>query len=311
MIIAIIVILVLLIAVFVAGWYLCDVTLKRGVKVFAAKNTGDDSELNTMNSRSEIYKAYMEENGHDEYIQSEDGLRLHALRLSPAEPSDKWILVCHPYRSRAKHMGAMSSAFIEWGFNVLAIDARAHGNSGGTMIGMGWRERSDVLLWIEKLLAEHPNAKIALYGVSMGGATVACVSGEILPPQVKCIIEDCGFSSVINILKIHQRRMFRLPPFPVLYVSSLICRLRAGYFFGEACAYKQVAKCRLPMLFIHGLSDRFVPPDMLDDMFNAATCEKEKLLVPNAQHGNSEAVAPELYRETVKRFLEKYIPPAV
>lgn len=305
--IIILIIAALLLALLIAcGWYLCDVTLKRGVTVFAAKNSSNDSELNTMSLRSEQFRDFMENNSEHEYMVNDKGYRLHALKLTADPHSDKWIIVCHPYRSRAKDMGAMCSSFVEWGYNVLALDARAHGNSNGKMIGMGWMERSDTMLWIEKLLAEHPNAEIALYGVSMGGAGVACVCGEALPPQVKCVIEDCGFSSVLKIFKMHQRRMFKLPAFPLLYVSSLICKLRVGYFFGEANAAAQVAKCRIPILMIHGLDDKFVPPQMLDDMYNAAKCEKQKLLIPGAQHGESEAVAPELYRKTVKEFIEKH-----
>lgn len=306
MIVILIIAVLLLLMLIAGGWYLCDVTLKRGVTVFAAKNNTNDSELNTMSRRAEQYRAFMEDNSADEYMTNDEGMRLHALKITSDQNSDKWIIVCHPYRSRARNMGAMCSSFAEWGYNVLALDARAHGNSNGKMIGMVWMERSDIMLWIEKLLAEHPNAEIALYGVSMGGAAVACVSGEILPPQVKCIIEDCGFSSVLKILKMHQRRMFKLPSFPLLYVSTLICRLRAGYFFGEASAAAQVAKCRLPILMIHGLDDKFVPPEMLNDMYNAAKCEKQKLLIPGAQHGESEAVAPELYRKTIKAFLGKH-----
>ena len=146
MIVILIIAVLLLLMLIAGGWYLCDVTLKRGVTVFAAKNNTNDSELNTMSRRAEQYRAFMEDNSADEYMTNDEGMRLHALKITSDQNSDKWIIVCHPYRSRARNMGAMCSSFAEWGYNVLALDARAHGNSNGKMIGMGWMERSDIML---------------------------------------------------------------------------------------------------------------------------------------------------------------------
>ncbi len=62
-------------------------------------------------------------------------------------------------------------------------------------------------------LKEDPNAEIALFGVSMGGATAMMTSGEDLPSNVKVIIEDCGYSTVIDEFTYQLKDLFHLPSF--------------------------------------------------------------------------------------------------
>ena len=76
-----------------------------------------------------------------------------------------------------------------------------------------------------------------LYGVSMGAATVMMASGEAdLPVQVRCVIEDCGYTSVWDEFSGQLKELFGLPPFPVLNAADLVCRIRAGYSITEASA---------------------------------------------------------------------------
>ena len=102
--------------------------------------------------------------------------------------------------------------------------------------------------------------------------------------------------------------MFGLPTFPVLDAASLVTQIRAGYGFKEASAADQVAKTSLPILFIHGEEDDFVPYWMLDVVYDAcASADKERLSVPGAGHGEAAKEDPELYWATVEAFLDKYI----
>ena len=100
---------------------------------------------------------------------------------------------------------------------------------------------------------------------------------------------------------------FNLPSFPLLNAASLITDIKAGYNFKEASAINQVKKLKKPALFIHGDKDTFVPFSMLDEVYNAASCEKEKLVVKGAGHAKSSSVDPDLYWGTIKNFLNKYV----
>ena len=173
---------------------------------------------------------------------------------------------------------------------------------------MGWLERKDIVDWVGTLVEQDPEAEIVLFGVSMGGATVMMTAGEELPANVKCVIEDCGYSSVWDEFAGQLDELFGLPTFPVLDVASLVTQFRAGFGFKEASSVEQLKKTSLPVLFIHGEEDTFVPYSMLDLVYEAcASPEKERLSVPGAGHGEASWEDPELYWSTVERFLAAHV----
>ena len=234
-------------------------------------------------------------------------LKLQGYLYENAEANTKWTIVTHGYTSRAASMTRYIRNFHEQGYNVLAPDLRGHGNSEGNYIGMGWHDRLDMLQWIDQIIEKDPNAEIVLFGVSMGGATVMMASGEDLPPNVKVIVQDCGYSSVSDVFSYQLDDLFGLPPFPVLNAANTVTNIRAGYDLFEASAVNQVAKSKTPILFIHGDEDTFVPYEMLDEVYDAATVEKEKLIIKGAGHGDAEKVDPETYWNTVWSFVERFM----
>lgn len=248
-------------------------------------------------------KKWYDEQGEDIYIKPAS-LRLHGKLFK--NDSSNYALVCHGYTSKAKHMAGFVNKFYSLGYNVLAVDARAHGDSEGTKIGMGWPERMDVIEWIKLILSWNSDAKIILHGVSMGAATVLMTSGEALPENVKVVIADCGYTSEWDEFR-READVLHIPWFPVLNVASKLSKLYDGYNFKQASAIEQVKKSRIPTLFIHGSEDELVPYDMLGKLYSAASCEKECLTVDGAGHALSSSVEPELYWNTVESFIEKYI----
>lgn len=275
-----------------------------------------DAEQDTQSTGAEIspelQKFYEEAaewfaTGDESTLTSGDGLTLKA-RYFPQEDSHRCVIVCHGYGGNGAQMFGYAKQFYSMGCSVLVPDARAHGESEGAYYGMGWLERKDVLGWADQLIAVDPEAEIVLFGVSMGGATVMMTAGEDLPEQVKCIVEDCGYTSVWDEFSLQLRTLFGAPDFPLMYTTDLICKLRAGYGFQEASAVEQLKKAEVPMLFIHGEEDTFVPYSMLDPVYEAcASTEKERLTVPGAGHGAAASTDPDLYWSTVETFINKHL----
>ena len=243
----------------------------------------------------------------DVWITSFDGLRLHGLSVRQKKHTDLWAIGVHGYTGDAEEMGFRAGEFYRKGYNVLFPDNRGHGKSQGNYVGMGWHDRLDILKWIDFLTEEEPGCRIILYGVSMGGAAVMMADGEELPDNVKIIVEDCGYSSVKEEMAHEARYLFRMPYFPLVSAASLICRLRAGYTFGEASSVKQLKRCERPILFIHGGSDTFVPFAMLDQVYAAAPQPKEKLQIEGAGHAESCFVDPKRYWGAVFGFIGRYM----
>ena len=194
--------------------------------------------------------------------------------------------------------------FSEKGYNVLIPSMRASNDSEGQYIGMGWLDKDDLQCWINLIIEQNDNAEIILHGSSMGAATVLMASGDELPSNVKAIIEDSGYTSVWDIFASEAKARFNLPKFPILNMFELVANIRAKYDIKEASAVEQVKKSNVPILFIHGDSDDFVPEYMCEELYEAANCRKDKLIIHNAGHTESRYKEPDTYYNKIFDFLE-------
>ena len=242
----------------------------------------------------------------DVFINSFDNLKLHGYILK-TENSDKWAITVHGYTNKAESMSAMAYKYHSLGYNILMPDLRGHGKSEGSYVGMGWHDRLDILKWIDLIIKENKDAKILLHGISMGAGTVMMVSGEELPENVKVIIEDCGYTSAKEQLAYNLKTIFKLPSFPILNFCSLITKIKDNYFISEASAIKQLQKAKVPILFIHGDKDKFVPFYMLDKLYNACSSKKDKLIIKDVGHAKSESLKSDLYWNKVEDFIKPYM----
>lgn len=240
-------------------------------------------------------------------ITSDDDLKLHALFYEQEKESHKWVIGLHGYTGENIFMTQWARHYYDEGYHFVAPNFRGHGDSEGDYIGMGWDDRKDVLNWIDKVISMDPEAEIVVFGVSMGGATVMMTSGEKLPDNVKVLVEDCGYTSAYDVFVYQLHELYGLPPFPVLNAADTMAQIRAGYSIKDASALKQLKNNKTPILFIHGEEDKFVPYEMVDQLYAATDAPKEKLIIPKAGHAESEEMDPEKYWTTVFKFVGKYI----
>lgn len=241
----------------------------------------------------------------DVEIRSDDGLRLVGDLFPAPEERHRWVIAVHGYTGRRQHMYAYGAYYAEQGYHVLTPDLRAHGESEGRYIGMGWLDRKDLLKWIDLILDRDSAAEIVLHGVSMGGGTVMMTAGEALPGNVVAVVDDCGYTSVWDVFSDEMKYLFHLPDFPFLYTASGIAKLRVGYSFREASALEQVKKATVPMLFMHGSQDNFVHTEMVYALYDACPTEKELFIAEGAGHGQALYLDPEAYFDCVFSFLER------
>ena len=124
---------------------------------------------------------------------------------------------------------------------------------------------------------------------------------------MKCFVEDCGYTSVWEQFAKELNGQFGLPAFPLLDAASALCEVKYGWNFREASALEQVRKSALPMLFIHGDADDYVPTEMVYPLYEAKPGEKELWVVPGAAHAMSYRDNREEYTRRVGEFVGKYI----
>lgn len=238
-----------------------------------------------------------------------DGTKLQGYYLPAEKKSTKLAILVHGYRSDATMMGDYGKYYRNHGFNVFMADNRGHGKSGGKYVGMGYKDSQDYIQWINLLLKNKlpGNTKIVLHGISMGGATVATMTGsKDLPSQVKVAVDDCGYSSVKDEFGYQITQMFHLPSFPLLNIASLESKVLAGYSFEDANPSEAVKHSETPTLFIHGGEDDYNPTWMGIENYQNAPAKKDLFIVPSAEHGLSYYVDQSGYEAKLTEFIQKY-----
>lgn len=300
-----------------AGYYMLGYALKPEGLVTRSRNTQASLEymqetypevgqwIDSLQTAGSLY---------DLYIENEEGIPLHALYVPAADSTNRTAVIVHGYTDNSIRMLMIGYLYSrKLGYNILLPDLYGHGLSGGTEAQMGWKDRLDVLLWTDEAnRLWGGNTQMVVHGISMGAATTMCVSGEVQhglhqQPFIKCFVEDCGYTSVWDEFKGELRNQFGLPSFPLLDVASALCQMEYGWNFREASPLEQVRKCTLPMLFIHGDADTFVPTWMVYPLYEAKPAPKELWIVPGAEHAAAYKENPETYTRKISDFVGKYI----
>lgn len=232
---------------------------------------------------------------------------LYADYYESKENSDIYAISCHGYTGMPSQNNIYARRFYEMGYHVILPYLRAHGKSEHPYCSMGWFDRLDIIDWVNYIIEKNPNARIILHGVSMGAATVMMATGEDLPNNVICCIEDCGYTSLWDQYSVQIRETLKLPPELMLNIINPVARVRLGFDFKKVSPLESVKKSKTPTLFIHGDKDDFVPFWMNYPLYSKASCEKERLVVPGATHAASGYLFPDIYWEAITSFINKYI----
>lgn len=238
------------------------------------------------------------------YIKSFDGLRLYGALLE--NYSDKIIICVHGFTgSGKKDFASLAQAYYKNGYNVLLVDNRAHGQSEGKYVGFGVLDRLDLRNWVKYVINRFgSNVQIFLHGISMGAATVLMAS-SIMPKNVRGIIADCGFTSVYEIFEYVLKRDYHLPKFPIIYLTNIMSKIRAGYGYKDVNTTAEIARSDIPILFIHGENDEFVPLWMTMKNYSHCKAYKELFIVKESEHAESHYIDKKGYERRILTFIEK------
>lgn len=239
----------------------------------------------------------------DVYIDSYDGTRL-AGHWRACPQARRIILAMHGWRSSwSGDFGMIAEFWHAQGCSVLYAEQRGQNNSGGACMGFGLLERFDCREWV-KWICGHNREQLPVYlaGVSMGAATVLMAAGSPLPGQVRGILSDCAFTSPEAIWSHVARNNLHL-----LYglrrpAVNAICKRKLRVGAGDYSTLEALRRCELPVLFVHGADDHFVPVEMTYENYRACRGPKRLLVVPGADHGMSYAVDRLGYQEAMTQF---------
>ena len=218
------------------------------------------------------------------------------------------IIAMHGWRSSwNRDFGLIDAFWHNADCCILYAEQRGQNNSGGKYIGFGLTERYDCVEWIHWVRRRF-GTKIPIYlaGVSMGASTVLMAGGLALPAQVRGIIADCGFTSPYHIWEHVVKKNLHLSYKIRARMADRLCRRRIRIGPNDYSTVEAMKSVQVPVLFIHGAEDHFVPVGMTYENYNACVAPKYLLIVEGADHGMSYLVDPKAYEKAIVSFWQTY-----
>ena len=239
-------------------------------------------------------------------IMAHDGIMLTG-HYHHCENPKRILIAMHGWRSSwSRDFGGIADFWHNNHCELLYVEQRGQNASEGEYMGFGVIERYDCKKWVE-YVNERTEGELPIYlvGVSMGAATVLMASSLELPTSVHGIMADCGFTSPKAIWKHVVQNNMHIP------YGLVASRIDRSYkkIASEESSYsceQALKECRIPVMFVHGSDDTFVPVEMTYANYKACASEKDLLIIPGAEHGMSYFVDPKKYEKKIKEFWKKY-----
>lgn len=254
-------------------------------------------------------RQWLKEHGAESvFMQNREGLRLHGC-LVPRENAKGTVILFHGYRSNyLVEFNAILETYHRLGFRLLLVDQRCHRLSEGAWITFGVKESRDALDWLSWHNERFGLCPVFMSGLSMGSSTVQYAAGTELPENVRGITADCGFTSPYEILLHVAGKQIGIFAKLLMPAADFWAKLLAGFRLKECDTRTSLARCRVPILMIHGEADDFVPCRMSRESFAACSSEKELHTVAGAGHGVSYLHDRQRLEQALKAFFLRNLP---
>ena len=236
-------------------------------------------------------------------IFSEEGYPLKAEWVD--NNSKKTAILIHGYRTTPyNNFSSIARVFLERGWNVLMVWQRAHGKSGGKATTFGLRESRDPEKWVE-WVDKNIGGSIALYGISMGAASLAFASDQEFSPSVRSMVIDCAYCRPYD-----QMLGMCSGTYSALKFMLVMIRAFAWWFLRvdmTADIRIPLGKTSIPAFFLCGEEDKTVSPEYARSAYEACASEKEICIVPEATHTLSFLAGGEELQDRIFAFLDSKV----
>lgn len=298
MVYVLIAILIIFLIMFIVGIHFTNIAMYPKILDY---NYTYDMELEEGNINKEEYEKLPKE---EFYIKSKFGYKLHAIWF-PNKASKRSIVIVHGITYNIFGSIKYMNMFYKRGFNVLVYDHRFHGKSGGPNCTFGYYEKYDLKTCVDWVLNRvGSNSLVATHGESMGAATV--LQHAAIDDRLAFVIADCPYKSALEEFKYRLKIEYKLPSFPVINIASLVNRFRTKAYFSEMCPINGIKNINIPILFIHGDADTYIPASHSIDMYNLKSERKMLYLAPGAGHAKAFITNKDEYEKVIEEFLNKY-----
>ncbi|MCB2292230.1 alpha/beta hydrolase [Clostridium algoriphilum] len=294
--IIILIVILIIITVFIVCWHFSNIIIHPKVaKYNYTYNCGVE------NGEIQI-KKFIDLEKLDVYIESQYGYKIHGL-FFPNYNSKKAIILCHGITWSLYGSVKYMNMFINRGFSVFMYDHRNHGLSGGLDTSYGYYEKFDLKKctdWLFNKLGK--NIIVGLHGESMGAGIA--LQNIAIDNRIKFCIEDCGYSDAQDLFQHRLEKDYNIKKLPLVKLSGIVIKIRIGWKFKDVSPITTLPKVNIPILFIHGANDDYVPTFMCLKMYSVKNGYKDIYIAPNAGHAQSYLENKDEYEKRVDCFLK-------
>lgn len=278
------------------------------------------------------------------FVMTRDGIRLCGYYV--AASGSRAVILVHGLRDSAAGMAYLAEEYHARGWNVLSVDLRAHGESGGSVFTMGVREGHDLSLWVDELVARFGSESVFLHGVSMGANAVLFYGADsrARSPVVKGIVVDSCFPSYRDTMVRLLTRIVgnRFVALSIACGASVASFVRSGVRYGRMDARPALGYDRrrrktsresspartaeafresrasqsctrgnspraLPVLAFHGGKDAIIPVQPITELFGSGVIpEAELVVIPEAPHIGAYFYERDRYLSKIDTFSRRF-----
>lgn len=273
-------------------------------------NEGKDTKLN---SRKQLeiwnYDAAAFESAYKseiiEVVASDMNIVPIAFYSSQGGRDNKTVIIVHGYGGDYVSTYPQIELYLELGWNVLAIDQRASGNSSSNKVSFGYYEKLDIMAAAE-YVREYTDKTLAVHGISMGGATTGLYSAtEHAKAHIDYIILDSSYDNMRNMYAMIVEQMeVGLPIDYFLFCTDVALRIKYGYGFKDADVAEKVKECTIPTMVIQGSKDDVATVDMGQKIYNHIAADNKEYWLNDTKHIESVIDYPVQYKERLENFLK-------
>ena len=273
------IVFIVLINICASAFFAFAMLKKNGWKSFEEYSYGKQ-----LNDSSE----WISQNSKKIQINNSEGKNLTALEINNEHISNSYIIICHQYGGSPCSMEEYAKYFYELGFNIILPYMRGHGDSPYNNVSFGWKDRLDVIDWVESIIKKDKDAKIALFGVSLGANAVTLSASEDLPGNVRLVIADSCYTSIEELFKEYIKNETSFSSLLVSNFTSAFASSKVGEDFKNADTIKTLSDIELPIMFINGEDDKVVPPLVSKKLYENCEAEGvEEVIIANGNHGRN------------------------
>jgi pimeloyl-ACP methyl ester carboxylesterase len=248
-------------------------------------------------------------------FRSGDGVNLTGWWV-PAPGAKGSVVMVHGLNRSRIEMVRRAPFVHQAGWNVLLVDLRHHGASGGDTTTFGVKEKGDVEAAV-RLARERSPGPVVVWGVSLGAASVVLAAAE--DPEVAGVICDSSYRSLDDTVR-HHLQLFRgfrwwlriVPNWPTADLTLFWIGRRGAFDVASADVRAAAAHLRgRPALFVANSDDRRMPKEIAFDLSAAVGPGAEVLIVPGKSHGGAWRDGTVAYQAAAAALLGKVRPPVV